>query len=142
MSLEIRATVFIPFVRLTNFKEDGKYKKGKQAELEWRPGNTNPVHIELLNENTRVQGELNHPNNGNYTISFGKDLKPGSKYRIKITDSKQSDNFVYTAYFKVKPKIPLWVKIAPVLPIGYLLLNSSVIQDNSLPDPPGLPSGG
>ena len=72
ISLEVRAMVFVPFARLRNFNDGSKYKRGKSYDLEWRPGNTNPVHIELYKEGTRLQGELNHPNNGE---SFPKGIR-------------------------------------------------------------------
>ena len=143
LSLEVRAMVFVPFVRLRNFNDGGKYKRGKSYDLEWRPGNTNPVHIELYKEGTRLQGELNHPNNGEYTFTFNSDLKPGSDYRIKITDSRRPDDFVFTNEFKIT-KFPIWPIIVPVAAgVGYLVY--SLVSGgtdggaNDLPDFPTVP---
>ena len=36
--------------------------------------------------------------------------KLGKDYRLKISDSKNADDVVYTGFFKVTPKIPLLVK--------------------------------
>ena len=54
-----------------------------------------------------LQGELNHPNNGTYTITFNADVKPGSNYKIKITDAKHANDFIFTTAFKVKRKVPM-----------------------------------
>ena len=146
LSMEIRASVFVPFARLRNFNDGGSYKRGKSYDFEWRPGNTNPVHIELYKEGTRLQGELNHPNNGEYTIVFNKDLKAGSDYKIKLTDSKHPDDFVYTEEFKVK-KFPLWPIIVPVAAgVGYLVYSlvsggTDSSTANELPEFPAAPSG-
>lgn len=144
LSLEVRASVFVPFVRLRNFNDGGKYKRGKSYDLEWRPGNTNPVHIELYKEGTRLQGELNHPNNGEYTMTFNSDLKAGSDYRIKITDSRQPDDFVFTNEFKVT-KFPIWPIIIPVAAgVGYLVYSlvsggTDGAGQNDLPEFPAVP---
>ncbi len=144
LSVEVRANVYIPFVRLKNFTQAKTYKRGKSYPLEWRPGNTNPVHIEIFNGSERVQGELNHPNNGTYTVNFGKNLKPGAAYRLKITDARQSSDFIYTENFKVKRKLPLFFKIIPLMGVGYLgytlISGAAGGQEDSLVDPPPAPT--
>jgi hypothetical protein len=117
ISLEIRGRVFVPFVKLRDFDAAKAYKRGNSYPIAWRPGNTNPIHIELYKGSQRVGGELNHPNNGQYTLSIDSKVKPGKDYRLKISDSKQSDEIVYSNYFKIKPKIPLLVKVIPALAV-------------------------
>lgn len=142
IAVELRASVFIPFVRLKTFTTSKGYKRGKTYPLEWRPGNTNPVHIELFDGTTRLQGELNYPNNGAYTMNFDKRLKPGKNYRLKITDSKHADDFIYSESFKVRRKIPLLLKALPIVGVGYFV--STLIggdeEDNGMPEFPGVPS--
>ncbi len=140
LSIEIRASVFIPFIRLRNFNEPLAFKRGKSGIIEWKPGNTNPVHIELYREGTRLQGELNNPNNGSYTFNFNSDLKPGADYRIKITDSRSPDTFIYTSEIRIKRKTPGVLKGILGAGIGfaiYTFLGGDT--GNSLPDPPILP---
>ncbi len=114
MALELRGKVFVAFAKLTNFDTEKSYKRGKQYNILWKPGNTNPLSIELLKGNQRIQGEMNHPNNGDYLLSIPSNATPGKDYRLKITDSKSSD-FIYTGFFRVAPKIPMGVKAAAVL---------------------------
>lgn len=117
LSLEIRGNVFVPFVKLKNFDTKRKYKRGKSYEVAWRPGNTNPIHIELYSGSQKVSGELNHPNNGLYSLSIGSKVKPGKDYRLKITDSKRSDEIIYSDYFRVSPKVPFLLKIVPMVAV-------------------------
>jgi hypothetical protein len=117
LAVEIRGKVFVPFVKLRNFDSAKKYKRGKNYDVAWRPGNTNPIHIELYKGSQRVSGELNHPNNGLYTMSIDSKVKPGKDYRLKISDSKRNDEIVYSENFTVTPKIPLLVKLIPALAI-------------------------
>jgi hypothetical protein len=118
ISLEIRGKVFVPFVKLRDFDTSKKYKRGKSYDVAWRPGNTNPIHIELYKGSQRVGGELNHPNNGKYTLSIDSKVSKGKDYRLKITDSKYPDNIIYSDYFSVSPKIPLALKVVPILAVA------------------------
>lgn len=117
LSLEIRGRVFVPFVKLKNFDTKKAYKRGKNYDVTWRPGNTNPIHIELYKGSQRVSGELNHPNNGAFSMSISSKVKPGKDYRLKITDSKRNDEIVYSDYFTVIPKVPLMLKLIPALAV-------------------------
>lgn len=143
LSIEIRASVFVPFARLRNFTSGSSYKRGKSYDLEWRPGNTNPVHIELYREGTRLQGELNHPNNGQYTIAFNSDLKPGKNYRLKLTDSRHAEDFIFTPDFKVKRKFPVFLVVTPIVAgaayLTYSLISGGSENQNNLPGFPAVP---
>ncbi len=118
LSLEIRGKVYVPFAKIQSFDVSKSYKRGKNMNLNWKAGSTNPIHIELFKGSQRIQGELNHPNNGSYLLSVPGNVKPGKDYRIKITDAKNSEEAVYTGYFKVTPKVPMLLKALPVLVIG------------------------
>lgn len=138
ISLEIRGKVFVPFVKLRDFDTSKKYKRGKSYDIAWRPGNTNPIHIELYKGSQKVQGELNHPNNGQYTLSIDSKVSKGKDFRLKITDSKYPDNIIYSEYFTITPKIPLLLKAIPVAAVagGLGILVSSMGGDNGDPVDP------
>ena len=110
LSLEIRGRVYVPFVKIQSFDVNKSYKRGKNMDLNWKVGSTNPIHIELYKGSQRIQGELNHPNNGSYLMSISGKAKPGKDYRIKMTDAKNNENVIYTGYFKVTPKVPFFLK--------------------------------
>lgn len=114
LAFEIRGKVFVPFVKITNFDTQKSYKRGNTYDITWKAGGTNAIHIELYKGSQRINGELNHPNNGAFSMSFPSGLKPGKDYRIKITDSKNAEDIVYTGYFKVTPKIPVVLKVVGV----------------------------
>lgn len=119
LALEIRGKVYVPFVKLQNFGTEQSYKRGKSYSLNLKAGSTNPIHVELYKGSQRVSGEMNHPNNGAYTLTIPSTAKPGSDYRLKITDSRSNDDVVYSPLFKVKPKVPTVVKLLlPVAVIG------------------------
>lgn len=118
IALELRGKVYVPFVKLQNFSTNTSYKRGKSYNIAMKAGNTNPIHVELFKGSQRIIGENNHPNNGSYTLSVPSSAKPGKDYRIKITDSKNGDEVIYSPFFKVKPKLPLLVKVLPILAVG------------------------
>ena len=119
LSLEIRGKVYVPVIRLQNFNAANSYKKGKQYEIIWKPGNANPVNIELFKGNDRVQGDMAQPNNGEYTFNVPGTLQNGKDYRLRFTDSKNGEDVVFTPYFKIVPKIPTVAKIlVPVIVVG------------------------
>lgn len=118
LSLEIRGKVYVPFAKIQSFDVNKAYKRGKNMNLNWKAGSTNPIHIELFKGSQRIQGELNHPNNGSYLMTIPGNVKPGKDYRVKITDAKNSEEAVYTGYFKVTPKVPMLLKVLPVLVVG------------------------
>jgi hypothetical protein len=147
LTFEVRASVYIPFVRFKKKDIKDSYKRGKPLDLNWRPGNTNPVHIELYKNNTRLQGELNHPNDGEYSTTLSKNLKPGKNYKIKITDSKNPDQFIFTEAFSIKRRIPLLLQIIPgavlvgvATPLGISYLTGEAGGESSLPDAPTSPN--
>ena len=117
ISLEIRGKVFVPFVKLHGLDVDKKYKRGKPMEIAWKAGATNPINIELIKGSQRVMGENNLQNNGTHTLYIPSSAKPGKDYRLRITDTRTND-IIYSSGFAVKPKIPLLIKILPVLVIG------------------------
>jgi hypothetical protein len=147
LSMEIRAVVFIPFVRLKEDDAKDVFKRGNNYELKWRPGNTNPVHIELFLDDQKVGGQLNHPNDGSFSTILSKDLKRGTNYKMKVSDAKHPEDFVYTNFFTVKRKIPLLLKVIPLIALGAVV--SQVISGSAesagasgstpLPEPPSLP---
>ncbi|MDZ7647632.1 MAG: hypothetical protein U5K54_10915 [Cytophagales bacterium] len=118
LSLEIRGKVYVPFIRLQNFDAAKSYKRGKSYSLAWKPGNTNPINIELYKGGQRISGEMNQPNNGGHTFYVPAQAKKGNDYRIKITDTKSSEDILFTSDFKVKPKVPLALKVLPIVALG------------------------
>jgi hypothetical protein len=126
LSLELRGKVYVPFVRVRDFDAKGTYRRGKNYVINWKPGNANPVNIDLMNGGQRVTGEVNHPNNGIYELFIPTHAKPGDEYKIKFTDTRNPDEVIITETFAVKPKIPLLVKVVPAVAlVGAIVLVTS-----------------
>lgn len=118
LALEIRGKVYFPFVKLEGFDAKKTYKKGKTVNLKWKVGGSNPINIELYNGGERIGGEINQPNNGSHALFIPKHAVKGDQYRIRFTDSRNPEEVIYTEYFRVGQKIPLWMIAAPVVVVG------------------------
>lgn len=138
LALEIRGRVYVPFVKLQGFDKGRSFKKGKSYNINWRAGNANPIHLELYKGDIRVDGQMNQPNNGIFTLTIPSKVKTGKDYRLKITDSKNGDEVIYTPYFKVSPKLPMGAKAG----LGLLVVGGAGLllipppPDEGIPDPP------
>ncbi|MBS1557681.1 MAG: hypothetical protein JST69_03045 [Bacteroidetes bacterium] len=119
LALEVRGKVFVPFIKLQSFTTTAaKYKRGKSYDLLWKVGNSNPINIELYKGNTRIQGSMQQPNNGAFTLFIPADSKADDDYRLKISDTRNAEEVIYTPYFKIVRKVPALVKAIVPLAIG------------------------
>jgi hypothetical protein len=151
LALEVRGRVFIPVAKLSNVTTRSKFKRGKSHSITWKAGNTNPIHIELLKGGQRISGELNQPNNGTFTLYFPEHAAIGKDYTIRITDARNSDDVVNSQPFAVTRKVPLLLKVIPVMAVGGILAvvvggggggGGGTGGTSTIPDPPAIPAIG
>ena len=140
LSFELRAKVYIPFIRLHGFGDFKKFKRGKPYEIQWSGGRPqNVLNFELFKGDQKVHTFSGIPNGGKYTILFPMDTKPAKNYSFRISDSKNKDEVVNTTAFAVKRKIPMIVKVIPVFAIGgvvYFLTKPKPECEGCLPNFP------
>jgi hypothetical protein len=143
VAFELRAKVYIPFIRLDGFNDYKKFKRGKAYEIRWSGGRPqNVLNFDLYRGNKRVHTFSNVANRGKYTMIFPPNTKPGNDYRFKISDIKNNDEIVNTKNFAITSKVPLVVKVIPVIAIGsvlYVLLRPKEGCADCLPDFPSSP---
>lgn len=118
LSLEIRGKMMIPVARLNNLSQGDKLKRGKSHVVTWKPGNNNPVNIELLKNGQSINSQQNQSNSGSYSLSIPASAAPGKDYSLRITDTRDSENTVTSLPFTVTRKVPLLLKVVPILAIG------------------------
>lgn len=144
ISLEVRGKQFVTVAKFTNITTATRMKRGKNHIITWKPGNNNPVTIEFLNGGQQISGQSNQPNNGTYTLFISKHQSKGKDYIIKITDSKNPQDIATSQAFAVTPKVPLLLKLLPVLALGGAAAavagGGSGPTDNSIGLPPALPA--
>lgn len=135
LSLEVRGKVFLPVAKLSNISLGKKFKRGKSHTITWKPGNTNAVHIELMKGGQRVGGDLNQPNNGSFQLYIQPHTAIGKDYVLRITDSKNPEDVVTSPVFGVSRKVPLLLKVAPVIAGGAVVLLLTRPTDDEIPNP-------
>jgi len=104
ISLELKGQVYVPFIELTGF--DYKImKRGKEYSVTWSGGRGNNVlNLELYRNEERMHVFPNVANVGEYTMVLPKKIKPGN-YILKVSDTKNQDDIVYTKQFKINGKL-------------------------------------
>lgn len=137
LSLEVRGSVFLPVARINSISGGEKFRRGKSYLINWRPGNSNPVNIELLKGGKAVSAELTQPNTGAFRLEVPKHSRVGSDYSIRITDTRNAEDVAVSPSFTVKRKIPLALKALPLVAIGGALL--LLKPPPPLPGPTGIP---
>lgn len=118
LALEIRGKMFIPIAKINSISEGDKFKRGKNHLLTWKPGNNNPVNIELLKNGTPVNSQVNQPNSGSYSFFIPQTAVVGNDYTVRITDTKDAENSITSQPFTVSRKVPLLLKIVPIVVVG------------------------
>jgi hypothetical protein len=139
IAVEIRGKAFIPFVKVKDFNLTKSYKRGNAYNLNWKPGSTSPINIELFKGNNRVNSELNISNNGSYSFNIPSKAKTGKNYQLKIIDVKTGDA-IHTGQFKVRHKVPTLVKVLALFAVGsitYKLTHHKVQTIDAPPFPGG-----
>ena len=130
VGLEIRGKVFIPFILLKNFSEYKVFKRLRKYPITWGGGTTrNVLNFDLIRNDKVVYTFAGIGNDGNYDLLFPKEIRPGKNYYLRIGDSKNRDEVIFTEKFTIRRKLPLLLKVLPVAAVGaaiYFLL----------PDPP------
>jgi hypothetical protein len=118
LSLEVRAGVFVPIVKLSAFDTERKYKRGKTYPLLWTSGNMGgQIDIDLYEGQDRLHSDRNIPNTGKYEYAIPGSVKPGKNYRLRFTNTRNRDEYVYSPPFRVVPRIPFVVKAGVLLAV-------------------------
>jgi hypothetical protein len=143
LGFELRAKVFIPFIRIEGFNDYKKFKRGKPYEIQWSGGRPqNVLNFELYKGEEKITVFSNIANAGKYNLLFAQDTKPGSDYHFRISDSKNKDEVVNTKEFAISRKVPLVLKAVPVVLVGgalFVLLKPKEECAGCLPDFPTNP---
>jgi hypothetical protein len=118
LSLEIRGRMFVSVAKISNISEGDKFKRGKNHMVTWKAGNNNPVNIQLLKDGQPIQSYLNQQNNGSFSLSIPAQAVIGKDYSLRISDTKDEENVITSKRFTVTRKIPLLLKVVPIVVVG------------------------
>jgi hypothetical protein len=120
LSLEIRGRVFIPFINTESINQYKVFKRGRKYNITWSGGSPqNVLNFELYRKDRKVAIFPNIANVGHHTIEFSNHIKPGKGYVFKISDFKNKEDLVYSEPFRIKRRIPLFLKVIPLGALAY-----------------------
>jgi hypothetical protein len=84
------------------------------------------LKFELYKGENLISSFDERPNTGETSLSFPMGVKPGSGYKLKISDINNRDEVVFTEKFTVRRKLPLYAQVAGAALIGagiYILID-------------------
>jgi hypothetical protein len=95
--------------------EGGSVRRGKKTMVQWEGGMPDQdVQLELFQNGQRVQSLTGSKNTGSYNWQLPSDMKKGS-YTLNLIAGRET---VQSGVFTVKSKVPLGVKLLPILLVG------------------------
>jgi hypothetical protein len=120
VELEVRGRVYIPFVKFDGFQAEQVIRRGKPKTMTWSGGTRqNILNFSIYNKEDQFIDVIpNVANSGSYEMTLPTSIKPGKGYYFLVSDSKNKDQVMRTPPFEVKRKIPLGLKVVPVVLIG------------------------
>lgn len=142
IALEIKGRVYIPFLEIDWFEDVAHLKKKRTYEVTWAGGRSgNVLNFDLLKGDVKVATFPNIANVGNYKLVIPKSVKPGKGYRFRISDTKNSDEVVFTNTFKIERNIPLMLTagLAVMAGGGGAILLSTEGGTDEIVGPPSIP---
>lgn len=88
-------------------------RRGKSTNIQWEGGvKDQNIKLEVYRGNEQIAAVADTKNTGEYSWSVPKDFVKGTDYTLRISDGGQS---VSSTAFAVKAKIPLLLKLSPLI---------------------------
>jgi hypothetical protein len=113
-----------------NPADGSSVRRGKSSTIQWEGGLKNQtVRLELLKDSKQVLAVGEMTNSGEYIWAVPKDLKTG-EYTVKLSAGQES---AQSAPFRVKAKVPLILKVTPLVVAGLVII---LWPENPPPPPP------
>jgi hypothetical protein len=122
------------------------YKKGEEVSVNWKGGLlTDQVEITLTKKNSVKKKLVQSMDNGhNYAWKIPKGISAGKHYGVTVTKVGETTDMSTMQPFRIKARIPLWLKVLPVVAVGVfvgIIIGDGGSGSDELPTPP-LPTGG
>ena len=138
VALELRARIYIPFINVDDFNDIRTLTRSRKHSITWSGGRpSNILNFNLYRGDEKITTFSNIANVGHHDLELPPHIKPGKGYYFLISDIKNKDEVVRTSEFKIKRKVPLLLKIVPVVGIASAatVISPSNSGGGSIPDP-------
>jgi len=98
-------------------------KRASELRLNWSGGLAgDKLEIDLYKDGKRLRSIGNNiENTGDLKWTIASDIKPGSKYQVKLQSSEDPSINAFSGNFSIKRKIPLLAKIVPIVLAGVIV---------------------
>jgi hypothetical protein len=114
ISFRVKGTPLLAPLVLSKPTDGGAVRRGKTATLQWKGGiPSQNVTIELFQGSERVESLGQVSNSGTFSWSVPSKFEKG-KYTLKLSSGAQTTQ----ADFSVKAKVPMLLKVLPLLAAG------------------------
>jgi hypothetical protein len=124
--------------------EGGSVRRGKEAQIKWNGGAAGQqVKLDVIQNGSVVNTiAAGTSNTGEFVWQVPSDMQKGA-YNVRLTAGTQT---IQSGTFKVKAKIPLLLKVSPLIVAGIIIIvlpkdkpttPGTGSEDSDLPDAPG-----
>ncbi len=113
-------------------------KRASLLQLNWSGGLVDDkLEIDLYKDGKRLRSIGNNiENTGDLKWTIPQDIKPGSKYQVKLQSSEDPSINAFSGNFTIKRKVPLLAKIGPIVLIGAIVGIIVSLQEKEKEDLP------
>jgi hypothetical protein len=116
LTFKLRGEVMAGGLRFSNPVVGSSFRRGKTASIKWEGGKQNDnAQIELLKGGQKISSAPAFKNLGSYDYPFPADLQKGNDYTLRLLTSGQT---IVSPVFAVKSKIPLLLKLSPIVVVA------------------------
>jgi len=138
VELEIRGRLYIPFIRFEGFQDGMVFKRGVPKTVTWTGGTRqNILNLSIYNKDGKfIDAIANVANSNSKELTIPNSVKAGSGYYFLVADSKNKDQVMKTSTFTVKRKLPLLLKVVPILILGGVIIAVLPKAETKNIDPP------
>lgn len=132
-------------IRIQAPKNGQNAKIGKKLNIAWKGGfEADDYSIDLYQSDSLISGLTTQTMDQSFTWNIPKETRKASNYQIRLTSNNHPSQSEISAEFSIKKKIPVVIKVLPVVVLGgvaAILLNKSKESETTeVPNPPELPT--
>lgn len=149
LDFQINANLVYSPLRFLSPSTATSVKKGKSMNLVWRGGAKNArYNLGLYKSGVKISTIKSGFSNKTAIWQVPSDSKPGSDYTMKVEVENNMEQSAFTKEFKIKRKIPIVVKVLPLVIAGGVFAVISgggssepgTTTSDDLPGPPDTPN--
>lgn len=136
ISFDIQYAFLDPVLSVSFPRSRSVLKRGETYQVRWLGGES--VKLDLIRGENKVATLGSAKGKGVFEWRVAANVKPGNKYRIRVESENNPGNAVYSKSFKVKRKVPMALRVIPlvgVTVVAIIIANKESDDTDDLPEP-------